>query len=48
VEYSPDLSSGSWSNLLGTNIQGTGQDIALTDTNVTMSINRFYCLKLLP
>ncbi len=49
IEYSPDLSSSSWSNLLGTNsIPGTGQDVSLTDTNVTMSINRFYRLKLVP
>jgi len=48
VEYSPDLNSTNWADLLGTNIQGTGQDVSLTDTNVTMSINRFYRLKLVP
>ncbi len=34
---STGLSSGSWSNLLGTNITGTGQDVSLTNTNVTIS-----------
>ncbi len=48
VEHSPDLSSGSWSNLLGTNIIGNGQEATLLDTNVTMSVNRFYRLKLFP
>ncbi len=48
VEYLSDLNSTNWANLLGTNIVGNGYDTFVTDTNVTMSINRFYRLKLVP
>ena len=45
--YSSERSN-SWSDLLGTNITGDGSDAVLIDTNVTMSVNRFYRLKLVP
>ena len=46
VEYSPDLSSGSWTNLSNGSISGDGNSAQVMDTNVTMSVNRFYRLKL--
>jgi len=41
VEYSPDLSAGSWLNLPGGSIAGNGYDAFVTDTSASASA-RFY------
>lgn len=47
VEYSPNLSPGSWNDLPGSNIVGDGQEATVTDMNaVTSAGTRFYRLKL--
>jgi hypothetical protein len=46
VEYSPDLSPGSWTALVGGNVSGNGQDAWVTDTNAAASATaRFYRVK---
>ena len=44
VEYSPDVSSSNWTPLIQTNIQGSGRDMMVSDTNAA-SASRFYRLK---
>jgi alpha-tubulin suppressor-like RCC1 family protein len=48
VEYSPDLTSGSWSPLPGGNVSGTGLDTQVIDTAGVGAASRFYRLRLLP
>jgi len=46
VEYSPDLSPGSWSDLPGGTVSGTGHDVFVTDTNAAATAPaRFYRVK---
>jgi len=45
VEYSPDLSSGSWLPLPGGSVSGDGHDAQVTDTNGVVSGARFYRVK---
>jgi alpha-tubulin suppressor-like RCC1 family protein len=44
VEYSPDLSPGSWSNLPGGDVSGNGFDALVTDTNAVAAA-KFYRIK---
>ncbi len=48
VEYSRDLSSGSWSPLPDGSVSGDGQDAAVTDTDPALPDSRFYRVRLLP
>jgi alpha-tubulin suppressor-like RCC1 family protein len=44
VEYSADVLSTNWTSLLPSNLQGTGRDVIVTDTNALNSM-RFYRVK---
>jgi hypothetical protein len=46
VEYSSNLGPGSWSNLPGGGVIGTGQEMLVSDTNAFPNAgNRFYRLR---
>ena len=47
VEYSPDLSPGSWTPLPTGNVSGNGQDAAVTDSDPAPPGARFYRVRLL-
>jgi len=49
VEFSPALSSDSWTNLPGGFVAGNGQDAEVTDTNAAVSlVSTFYRVRQLP
>jgi alpha-tubulin suppressor-like RCC1 family protein len=48
VEYSSDLTPGSWLPLPGGNVSGTGSDAEVTDSDGATAAGRFYRLRLVP
>jgi hypothetical protein len=48
VEYSPDMSAGSWSPLPNGSVPGDGYDATLTDADPTATSGRFYRIRRMP
>jgi alpha-tubulin suppressor-like RCC1 family protein len=48
VEFSPDLTPGSWLPLGGGNVSGTGSDTEVIDSDGATAAGRFYRLRLMP
>lgn len=46
VEYSTDLTPGSWRPVSGGNVSGTGNEMTVTDPDAAAANQRFYRLKL--